>query len=144
MSLIAFGKRLIGAFDAFPPWLLLLMARFGIAGIFLRSGRTKVDGFEVTGNTYFLFKEEYKLPLIDPEWAAILAALAEHLLPALLFVGLATRFGAAGLLLMTLVIQVFVYPNMWADHLTWAAVLVLIMARGPGAISLDHLLKNKF
>lgn len=123
-----------------PDSALSLIARIGIAGVFWRSGQTKVNGFEVTDSTYYLFREEYALPVIPPEIAANLAALGEHLFPVLLIIGLATRFSALALLGMTLVIQIFVYPGSWPDHAVWAAALLVILARGPGAISLDHLL----
>ncbi|NKD76221.1 DoxX family protein [Haematospirillum sp. H1815] len=121
-----------------PEWVPVLCARVGIAGIFWRSGRTKVDGWSVTDQTIFLFREEYRLPLLSAEMAAYMAAWAEHILPVLLVLGLATRVGALGLLGMTLIIQVFVYPNLWPDHATWAAALLLIIMRGPGPVSIDH------
>ncbi|MFJ3482977.1 DoxX family protein [Pseudomonas sp. NPDC090202] len=124
--------------------LLALIARFAIAGVFLMSGRTKVEGFlTITDSTYELFRSEYKLPLIPPEIAAHLAAYAEHLFPTLLILGLFSRLSALALLGMTTVIEVFVYPDAWATHLTWAGLLLIIIAKGPGVISLDHLLKNR-
>lgn len=121
-----------------PEWVPVLCARVGIAGIFWRSGRTKVDGLSVTDQTIFLFREEYRLPLLPADTAAYMAAWAEHVLPVLLVLGLATRVGALGLLGMTLIIQIFVYPNLWPDHATWAAALLLIIMRGPGPVSIDH------
>lgn len=119
--------------------LLSLIARLGIAGVFLMSGRTKVEGFlTLTDSTYELFRTEYKLPLIAPEIAAHLAAYAEHLFPALLILGLFSRLSAFALLGMTLVIEVFVYPDAWATHLTWAGLLLLIIAKGAGKWSLDR------
>jgi putative oxidoreductase len=85
-----------------------------------------------------LFREEYRLPLLSPELGASLAALAEHALPVLILLGLGTRFAALGLLVMTLVIQVLVYPGAYPTHGVWAAVLLYLMARGPGRVSLDH------
>jgi putative oxidoreductase len=85
-----------------------------------------------------LFRDEYRLPLLDPVLAAHLAALGEHLLPLLLAVGLASRFAALGLIGMTLVIQIFVYPDAWPTHGTWIACLLLVAARGPGWLALDH------
>jgi putative oxidoreductase len=124
-----------------PDALLLLLARLGIAGIFLQSARTKVDGWlTVTDGTYALFRDEYRLPLLPPELAAHAAAYAEHLFPALLVLGLATRLSAAALLGMTAVIQVFVYPDAWPTHLSWAALLLPLVARGGGALSLDRAL----
>ena len=123
---------------------LALMARFGIAGIFFMSARTKVDGFlTVTDGTYVLFRDEYKVPLLAPEIAAHLATYAEHLFPLLLVLGLFTRLSALGLLGMTAVIQFFVYPSAWPTHLTWAAVLLYLVGRGGGSLSLDRMLGLK-
>jgi len=118
---------------------LALGARLSIAGVFLMSGRTKVDGWlTVSDSAVSLFEDEYKLPLLPPELAAHLAAYAEHLFPLLLVLGLATRLSAAALLAMTLVIQVFVFPSAWATHLGWATLLLYLVGRGPGALSLDN------
>lgn len=119
--------------------LLSLFARLSIAGIFLMSGRTKVEGFlDVTPGAIELFRSEYNLPLIAPELAAHLAAYAEHLFPLLLILGLFTRLSALALLVMTLVIQCFVYPDAWATHLSWACLLLLLVGRGGGKLSLDR------
>jgi putative oxidoreductase len=121
--------------------LLALLARFGVAGIFFLSGRTKVDGLlTVTDGACALFRDEYKLPLIAPEIAAHAAAYAEHLFPVLLALGLFTRLSALSLLGMTAVIQVFVYPDAWATHLSWAALLLYLAGRGGGAVALDRAL----
>lgn len=123
--------------------ILALLARWSIALVFWQSGRTKVEGwdlFTVTGKTLFLFREEYRVPLIPPGTAALMAQLAEHALPVLLVIGLASRFAALGLLGMTLVIQFFVYPAAIATHAVWATALLLIVARGPGQYSLDRFL----
>ena len=125
-----------------PRDLLLLVARLGIAAIFLLSGRTKVEGLlTVTPATYELFRTEYALPLLPPEFAAHAAAYAEHLFPLLLIVGLFTRPAAAALLGMTLVIQIFVYPDAWPTHLSWATLLLYLVGRGGGACALDRLLR---
>ncbi|GAB3120789.1 DoxX family protein [Novispirillum itersonii] len=126
-----------------PEGLLVLLARLGMAGVFWRSGQTKVDGWTVTDATVFLFAEEYRLPLLPPELAAWLAAGAEHLFPVLLVLGLGSRYAALALAAMTLVIQIFVYPGLWPDHLTWLAALLLIVARGGGPLSLDALLASR-
>ena len=118
--------------------LIALAARFGLAGVFFYSGRTKVSGFlTVNDNAYTLFEEEYKLPLLSPELGAHLAAYAEHLFPLLLALGLATRVSALGLLAMTAVIQ-WVYPAAWPTHLTWAVGLLYLAGRGGGTLSLDR------
>lgn len=123
-----------------PLDLVALGLRVFPALVFWQSGRTKVEGFTIKDSTWFLFEHEYALPLIPPEVAAILATAAEHLLPVLLILGLLTRFSALGLLAMTVVIQIFVYPGAWVTHGLWAAALLALMALGPGRWSLDHLL----
>lgn len=118
---------------------LALINRLGIAAVFFLSGRTKVDGImTVNDSAYTLFRDEYKLPLIPPEMAAHMATYAEHLFPVLLVIGLLTRFSAFALLVMTAVIQIFVYPDAWPTHLLWAGPLLYLIARGTGKISLDH------
>ncbi|MGQ0751402.1 MAG: DoxX family protein [Betaproteobacteria bacterium] len=119
--------------------LLALSARFAIAAIFFYSGRTKVEGLlTLTDNAYALFREEYKVPLLPPELAAHLATYAEHLFPLLLVLGLFTRLSALALLGMTAVIQVFVYPDAWPTHLSWAALMLYLIGRGAGPLALDH------
>lgn len=121
---------------------LALASRISIAAIFYLSGRTKVEGLlTITDSTFELFRSEYKLPLIPPEVAAYLAAYAEHLFPVLLALGLCTRLSALALLGMTVTIQVFVYPDAWPTHLSWAALLLYLIGRGAGALSFDKLLK---
>ena len=138
-SLLIHGARLVDPLSRIVSHpLLALGARLSMAGVFLMSGRTKVEGWlSVSDNTVSLFAEEYRLPLLPPELAAHLATYAEHLFPLLLVLGLATRLSAAALLAMTLVIQVFVYPSAWATHLGWATLLLYLVGRGPGTLSLD-------
>ncbi len=131
-------------YAAIPDSAISLLARVGIAGIFWRSGQTKVNGWEIRDLTFDLFRDEYALPFIPVELAAYSATIAEHLFPILLIAGLASRLSATALLVMTAVIQIFVYPTSWPDHALWAAALVFIMARGPGAISLDYLIRARF
>ena len=122
--------------------LIALAARLGIAAVFWQSGRTKVDGWlTVNDSAIELFRTEYQLPLLPPELAAHLAAYAEHLFPLLLVLGLCTRLSALALLGMTLVIQVFVYPQAWPTHLVWATVLLYLAGRGAGGLSLDRWLR---
>lgn len=122
------------------PSALLLVARLGIAATFWLSGRTKVTGLlTIKPSTYELFRSEYALPLLSPELAAHLATYAEHALPLLLVFGLLTRPAAAGLLGMTLVIELFVYPAAWPTHLTWTGLLLPLLVYGGGGWSLDHL-----
>lgn len=151
-------SRLAAAVAAPAPWLeriphslIALLGRFSIAAVFWRSGQTKVEGFSIdlvngtfepgwprlSDSAVFLFREEYRLPLVSPELAAYAAATAEHLFPVLLLMGLATRLSALALLGMTAVIQFLVYPDAWAVHGTWATILLYLAATGPGRLSVD-------
>jgi putative oxidoreductase len=124
-----------------PHSLLALTHRVAVAAIFWLSARTKVDGwFTVSDSAYALFREEYKLPVLPPELAAQMATVAEHVFPVLLLLGLFTRLSALALLGMTLVIQVFVYPDAWPTHLSWAALMLYLVGRGAGHLSLDRVL----
>jgi putative oxidoreductase len=124
-----------------PEWLLLLVARVGIAGVFFLSGRTKVDGIlHITDSAYSLFETEYRLPLLSPYVAAHVATYSEHLFPLLLVLGLFTRYAALALFGMTMVIEIFVYPDAWPTHLSWAAILLPLIAKGGGRLSLDRVL----
>jgi putative oxidoreductase len=126
-----------------PQDLLLLVARVGIASVFFLSGRTKVEGvLTIKPSTYDLFRTEYALPLISPELAAHLATYAEHVFPVLLVFGLLTRPAALALLGMTAVIEIFVYPDAWSTHLSWAGLLLPLLAYGGGSWSLDQLLRR--
>jgi len=140
--------RLVGLFvglcERIPHSFVALLARLVLATIFWRSGETKVEGWHLKASAVYLFREEYKLPLIDPVVAAHLAAFFEHFFPALLVIGLASRAAAMGLLFMTLVIQTFVYPDAYVDHGLWAIAALVVIARGPGLISLDHLVKARW
>lgn len=123
-----------------PADLVQLAARVFVAWVFWQSARTKVQGLGIADQTYVLFEHVYALPLIPPVWAAVLATLAEHVLSVLLVLGLASRLAALGLLGMTAVIQVFVFPEAWGVHGLWAASLLAVAAYGPGRVSLDRLL----
>ena len=126
-----------------PDAALLLAGRLGIAAVFFTSGRTKVDGIiHITDGTYELFRTEYVLPLVPPDVAAVLATWSEHVFSILLILGLLTRLSAAALFAMTLTIEIFVYPDAWPTHLSWAAILLPLMFRGGGGWSLDHLLRR--
>ncbi|PIB95823.1 DoxX family protein [Caulobacter sp. X] len=125
-----------------PEDLLLLVARLGIASVFFLSGRTKVDGIlHITDGTYDLFESEYHVPLLPPDIAAHAATYSEHLFSILLVLGLFTRFSALAFLGMTAVIEIFVYPDAWPTHLSWAGLLLPLIARGGGRFGLDRLLK---
>ena len=141
-------------FRTIPETLILLLARFALATVFWLSGQTKIEGFAfnplagqfefglptIKETTFFLFEYEYALPLIPANLASYLATAAEHVLPILLVLGLFTRLGAVGILAMTLVIQIFVYPSAYALHASWAAMALLLMKQGAGRVSLDNLL----
>lgn len=141
----------------FPHSLLAALARFSIAAVFWKSGQTKIEGLEIdliegafrvgwpklSASAVDLFRDEYRLPLLAPEMAAVIAAFAEHLFPLLLLLGLATRLSALALLGMTLVIQVLVYPGAYATHGTWAVALLYLITQGPGRFSLDHWLAGR-
>ena len=137
-------RRVIAAMDRIPCWLIALSARIFPAAVFWQSGLTKVAGFSLKPSAIALFENEYQLPLIDPAIAAYASAVAEHLFPVLLVIGLATRFSALALLVMTAVIEVFVYPGAWPTHGVWATCFLIVIARGPGLLSLDHLIARRF
>jgi putative oxidoreductase len=155
---VRLARSVIDLLGRLPDWPLALLGRFAIAGIFWKSGQTKIEGLAidiVSGEFTFgmprlsdsvvaLFRDEYKLPLVPPELAAPMAAMAEHVFPLLILIGLATRFSALALLVMTATIQFLVYPDAWPTHGVWATVLIYIAARGPGCVSLDHLIARRF
>jgi putative oxidoreductase len=149
--------RFIDLCTHIPQTLLAFVARFSIAAVFWKSGQTKVQGFAIdivnqeytlgwprlSDSVVDLFRDEYQLPLIPPEIAATMAAFAEHFFPLLILFGLATRLSALALLGMTMTIQLFVYPDAYSTHGTWAAVLLYLMAYGPGKLSLDHWISRR-
>jgi putative oxidoreductase len=148
----------VGLAGRVPDSLIALLGRFSIAAVFWKSGQTKVQGFaiDIVGGEFKiglprlsdsvvdLFRDEYRLPLVPPEIAAPMAAVAEHLFPLLILIGLATRFSALALLIMTATIQLLVYPDAYPTHGVWAAVLLFLIAKGPGAISIDRLIARRF
>jgi len=152
------ADRVSEAFSAIPYSLIALVGRIAIAGTFWKSGQTKVQGFAIdlfegkielgwpkfADSTVDLFRDEYKLPVLPPELAALAATVAEHVFPVFILLGLATRLSATALLIMTLVIQIFVYPGAWAIHGTWAAVLLMLMSQGAGVISVDRMLSQRY
>lgn len=137
-------QRLSGSW---PESLLLLFVRVVLGGIFWRSGETKVEEgtwFQLTDTTYELFRTEYAGVPLPPEFAAVMANAAEHVLPALLLAGLFTRFSALGLLGMTLTIQFFVYPDAWwPEHSLWVALALVLVLKGGGLLSLDALVVRR-
>src|SRR5277367_2239875 len=134
---------LFGLLSGIPHDAIALIARLSVGAVFWQSGLTKMDGWHVSDSAVYLFKTEYKLPLIDPWAAAHIGAFSELFFPILLFVGLASRFAALALLCMTLVIEIFVYPDAWPTHGTWAVCFLVVIARGPGLFSLDHFIARK-
>ncbi len=150
-------NSVIAMFSRIPDSLIALVGRFSIAAVFWKSGQTKIEGLAldiVAGDFQFgwprlsdsaveLFRSEYRLPLLPPELAAPMAAFGEHLFPLLILLGLATRFSSFALLIMTLVIQIFVYPDAYPTHGVWLTVLLVLIAKGPGVISFDHWLAKR-
>jgi putative oxidoreductase len=140
-------RRFRGLANRIPYSLIALLTRASIAAIFSRAGLTKVDShFNVTSRTVSLFENEYlaNLPFLPPAPMAYLATFVEFSMPALILIGLATRLATLPLIAMALFIQVLVYPTSWPDHLVWIALLGLLLARGPGMLSLDALLVRQF
>lgn len=143
--------------ERIPESLIAFLGRFSVAAVFWKSGQTKIEGFaldiidgvsswgwpRLSDSAIDLFRDEYRLPFISPELAAPLTAFAELLFPALLLIGLATRLSAAALLVMTLVMEVFVYPDAYPTHGVWATVLLYLMARGGGLVSIDYWIARK-
>ena len=126
--------------ERIPYSAVALGSRFALASVFWRSAQTKVNGFSIREETFYLFQEEYKVPLLPPDLAAYLATIGEHAFSVLLLIGLASRLSALGLFGMTMVIQLFVFPDGWPEHILWISLQLLIISRGPGTISLDHLI----
>ncbi|WP_296541275.1 DoxX family protein [Rhodoferax sp.] len=151
-------RQFIGIAERIPNTLLAFVARFSIAAVFWKSGQTKVQGFAIdivngeftlgwprlSDSVVGLFRDEYNLPIIPPEIAATMAATAEHLFPILILFGFATRLSAVALLGMTMTIQLFVYPDAYPTHGTWAAVLLYLMVHGPGKLSVDHWIARRY
>ena len=121
----------------FPMAVLQLMARLAVAGVFMKAGLTKIASWEFTVQ---LFADEYKVPVLSPELAAQLGTTIELGCSSLLILGLATRLATLPLLGMIAVIQLFVYPNAWSEHLTWVSLLGFTLTRGAGPISVDRLI----
>src|SRR5687767_1396726 len=123
--------------EKFPLSVIQLAGRIGVGATFFKAGLLKYNSWEFTVK---LFEDEYRVPLLDPAVAARIAMVQELTIPILLFLGLATRIATLPLLGMITVIQLFVYPNAYNEHLVWAAILVLLLTRGPGVFSVDYLI----
>ena len=139
-SLTARLFRLRSLLESVPYSVLAIPLRLAVATVFWNSGMTKLASWDTTLQ---LFADEYRLPLLPPELAAYMAASIELTTPVLLVLGLLTRPAALGLLGMTSVIEVFVYPQAWPTHIQWAAMLLILLCRGPGRFSLDHAIWNR-
>jgi putative oxidoreductase len=124
----------------FPLSFVLLAGRIGVGATFFKAGLLKYHSWEFTVQ---LFRDEYRVPLLDPDVAARIAVAQELTIPVLLFLGLGTRLAALPLLGMIAVIQFFVYPNAYNDHLAWGSILVLLLTRGPGVFSLDYVIEHR-
>ena len=133
--------RLVRWLESVPYTLLAIPLRMGVATIFWNSAMTKLANWDTAME---LFRDEYKLPVLPPEVAAYMTVSIELSAPVLLMLGLATRPVAFLLLGMTTVIEVFVYPQAWPTHLQWAAMLLVLLSRGAGHWSLDHLLSRRW
>jgi len=140
-SLVQLPKAVLGLLDRVPVAIPQLFFRFGMALVFWRSAQSKLASWDTT---ITLFREEYRVPVLPPEVAAYLATTVELTTPVLLVLGFATRLGAAAMLGMALVIQVFVYPENYPDHILWAGPLLYLILRGPGMVSVDHLIRRRF
>ena len=136
--------KVTGIMGCIPGDIIAILARVILGLVFWLSAQTKIEGFALKASTFFLFENEYKVPLIPPDIAAYMATAAELICPLLLWAGLATRFGALALLGMTLVIQIFVYPNAYVTHGLWAIGLLYLIKYGPGRLSLDHLIRSRY
>jgi putative oxidoreductase len=134
---VALVRKGRGMLDSVPYSALALIARAATFSVFMRSGLQKLSDWN---STLMLFENEYHVPVLPPHVAAYMAASMELGLSSLILLGFCTRLCTLGLLGMTAVIQIFVYPEAWPDHIQWLAFMIFIVARGPGAISLDALL----
>jgi putative oxidoreductase len=128
-------RAVVAGLERVPLSLVQLVSRLAIAGVFLRAGLQKLAGWETT---LALFRDEYQVPVLPPELAALIAATTEVGGSILLVLGLATRAATVPFFGMILTIQLFVFPQAWPEHLTWTAVLLLLLTRGAGAVSLDR------
>ena len=134
---MSFLRKIIVRLEAVPYSVLAIPLRLGVAWIFWSSAQVKLINWQ---RTIELFAEEYRVPLLPPEIAAAMALSIEIACPILLVLGLFTRLAVLVLLGMTAVIQIFVYPEAWPTHLQWAAMILVLLCRGAGALSIDRVL----
>ncbi len=130
---------IIGLFDHIPYWLIALTARIALAQVFWSSAQAHLANWDTT---LYMFGDTYQVPLLPPDLAAHLAVAIEMAMPPLLVLGFATRFAAMALFGMTLVIEIFVFPEAWPTHIQWAAMQLVLMGRGAGSLSLDALIQR--
>lgn len=125
----------------FPLSILQLGMRIGVGMVFFNAGLLKYNSFEFAVK---LFEDEYKVPILAPAVAARIAMINELTTSTLLFLGLATRLATLPLLGMISVIEIFVYPGAWPDHVLWGSMLIFLLTRGPGPLSIDYLIERRF
>jgi putative oxidoreductase len=130
-----------GWLQRFPISVILLAMRIGVGSVFFKAGLLKYQSFEFAVK---LFEDEYKVPILSPIVAARITMFNELTWPVFLFLGLATRFATVPILGSITVIQLFVYPSAWTENLVWASILVMLLTRGAGALSLDFLIERYF
>ena len=138
-GIMRMGGAIIGLFDRIPYWLIALTARIALAQVFWSSAQSHLANWDTT---LYLFANTFNVPLLPPDTAAYLAVAMEVVMPPLLVLGLATRFAALALFGMTLVIEIFVFPEAWPTHIQWAAMMLVLMSRGAGMLSLDALIQR--
>jgi putative oxidoreductase len=136
-GLLARWRALVAWLERFPLALLQLAFRIAVGIVFFKSGMLKLNSFQMA---VMLFREEYKVPVLSPYYAALLATYVEVAVPLFLFAGFFTRLATLPLFGMIAVIQIFVYPDAWGEHLLWGSMLLFLLTRGAGPISLDALL----
>ena len=132
-------ERTLDLLACVPLSIHLLLFRLAIASVFLPAGFLKLASWE---STIALFQDEYKVPVLPPILAATMATTFEVGCSTLLIAGLATRLATLPLLGQIVTIQLFVYPQAWHEHLVWGAILLFLLTRGAGAVSLDHLISR--
>ena len=138
---VAMIGAVLRLFERIPYWLIALTARLALAQVFWSSAQTHLSNW---ATTLYLFDNTYQVPLLPSGLAAYLAVAMEIVTPPLLILGLATRLAALALFGMTLVIEIFVYPQAWPTHIQWAAMLLVLMGRGAGGLSVDALIRRWF
>jgi putative oxidoreductase len=139
--ILDFGRCLVALANRIPVWIFEFMMRVAVGTAFFKSGLVKIQSWE---STLGLFRDEYKVPVLPPELAAYMATACELTAPVMLLFGFGARFAAAAMFIQTLVIQIFVYPDSWPDHILWLSILGYLIARGAGWLSVDCLIARKY